>query len=68
MTDKQETYTSIEEIRARFYPMSAPLVDLDPEELVDFPAQLAEESLRTIEQIAASAIERERTRSRGRGG
>lgn len=55
MGDAPREYRSIEEIRADLYPNSSSMLDIGREEVLEFPATLADESLRVVERIANRA-------------
>lgn len=55
MAHDEEVFDSIEAIRAHYYPTSAKLLQVDTEELLEFPERLADESLRTISRITAAS-------------
>ncbi len=57
MAKKPSEYTSIAEIRASFYPGSAGMLDLDREEILDFPSTLAGKTRQIMESIAKQAAE-----------
>ena len=75
MPDKQ-TFDSIGEIRAHFYPQSANLLELPADEVIQFPEQLADDAKRiqngaeaTPASSNATSPSRARaTRSRARKG
>ncbi len=57
MPKKPVQYTSIEEIRSSFYPTSAGMLNLDREEIIDFPSSLAGKSRQILRDIAKKAAE-----------
>ncbi len=52
MPDEGSEYKSIEEVRSSLYPRSAAILDLEKEEVLEFPANLTDESLQAVERIA----------------
>jgi hypothetical protein len=66
MSEGQEpSFKSIDELRAMFYPGSAPLLDLEADEVVGLPSRMSESALRAVQEIAASSPRRQRTKSGG---
>jgi hypothetical protein len=43
MPDEGSEYKSIEEVRSNLYPRSANILDLEKEDVLDFPANLTDE-------------------------
>jgi len=48
MPDGGSEYKSIEEVRSILYPGSAPILDLEKEDVLEFPANLADESVQAV--------------------
>jgi hypothetical protein len=61
MTSSDDTYRSLKEVRAEFYPNSAELVDLGAAEVVDFPTGLTDEVNEIARRLAEKAEEQSQT-------
>jgi hypothetical protein len=57
MPNEGGEYKSIEEVRSAFYPHSASMLNLEKEDILEFPTNLADESLQTIERIGQRAAQ-----------
>jgi hypothetical protein len=44
MADEGSEYKSIEEVRSTLYPRSAAMLDLEKEDVLEFPANITDES------------------------
>jgi hypothetical protein len=52
---ERDSYQSIEEVRSAFYPRSAGMLDLEKDEVLEFPTGLAE-SLQALANIAKRPV------------
>ena len=50
MPDEGSEYRSIEEVRSILYPRSAAMLDLEKDDVLEFPANLTGQSLRAVER------------------
>jgi hypothetical protein len=51
MPNEGSEYKSIEEVRSILYPRSAAMLDLEKEDVLEFPASLTDESLQATEEV-----------------
>ena len=51
MADEGSEYKSIEEVRSVLYPRGAALLDLEKEDVLEFPANLTDESRQAAGEI-----------------
>ena len=55
MAGEGSEYKSIEEVRSVLYPRSAPMLDLEKEEALGFPADLTDKSRQAAEEAGEQA-------------
>jgi hypothetical protein len=51
MPNEGSVYKSIEEVRSILYPRGATMLDLEKEDVLEFPANLTDESLQAAEKV-----------------
>jgi hypothetical protein len=51
MADEGSEYKSIEEVRSILYPRSAAMLDLEKDEVLEFPANLTDKSRQAAEEV-----------------
>ena len=51
MPSEEDNYKSIEEVRSSLYPGSAPMLNLDREDVLELPVRLSEKSRNVLEEI-----------------
>jgi hypothetical protein len=63
MPGEESEYNSIEEVRSTLYPGSAAMLDLEKEEVLEFPMSLTDESNEALKRTAKRATRSGRSNS-----
>ena len=56
MADEGSEYKSIEEVRSVLYPRGAAMLDLEKEDVLEFPANLTDGSRQAAEEIGKRSV------------